>query len=106
MGGIFRAEDEELGGTVAIKLLAERYARDESLRARFTREALAAARLSGEQGTVTIFDVGEWHGRPFIVMEFLGGGSLEDRLRGGAPPVDDARTRVHPAPAGWGGGAR
>jgi len=69
MGEIFRAEDEVLGRTVAIKLLSEQYARDESLRARFTREALAAARLSGEPGTVTIFDVGEWGGRPFIVME-------------------------------------
>jgi eukaryotic-like serine/threonine-protein kinase len=99
MGEIFRAEDEELGRTVAIKVLAERYARDESLRARFTREALAAARLSGEQGTVTIFDVGEWHGRPFIVMEFVGGGSLEDRLREGAPPVDDALTWIDQAAA-------
>ena len=78
MGEIFRAEDEVLGRTVAIKVLSEQYARDESLRARFTREALAAARLSGEPGTVTIFDVGEWEGRPFIVMEYLGGGSLED----------------------------
>jgi tetratricopeptide (TPR) repeat protein len=99
MGEIFRAEDEELGRTVAIKVLAERYARDESLRARFTREALAAARLSGEQGTVTIFDVGEWQGRPFIVMEFLGGGSLEERLRGGAPPVDDVLTWIDQAAA-------
>jgi serine/threonine-protein kinase len=91
MGEIFRAEDDMLGRVVAIKVLSEQYARDESLRARFTREALAAARLSGEPWTVTIFDVGEWQGRPFIVMEFLGGGSLEDRLRsGGAPPVDDA----------------
>ena len=50
MGEIFRAEDEVLGRTVAIKVLSEQYARDESLRARFTREALAAARLSGEPG--------------------------------------------------------
>ena len=48
MGEIFRAEDEVLGRTVAIKVLAERYARDESVRARFTREALAATRLSAE----------------------------------------------------------
>jgi serine/threonine-protein kinase len=90
MGEIFRAEDEVLGRTVAIKLLSEQYARDESLRARFTREALAAARLSGEPGTVTIFDVGEWEGRPFIVMEYLGGGSLENRLHGsGPPPVEE-----------------
>ena len=84
MGEIFRAEDEVLGRTVAVKVLAERYARDDSLRSRFTREALAAARLSGEPNTVTIFDVGEWHDRPFIVMEHLDGGSLEDRLRAGA----------------------
>jgi serine/threonine protein kinase len=88
MGDIYRAEDEVLGRTVAVKLLAERYAEDEAVRGRFTREALAAARLSGQANTVTIFDVGERHGRPFIVMEHLGGGSLEDKLReeGAQPP--------------------
>ena len=90
MGEIFRAEDEVLGRIVAIKVLAERYARDESLRARFTREALAAARLSAEPTAVTIFDVGEWQDRPFIVMEYLGGGSLEERLREGRPTVAQA----------------
>ena len=85
MGEIFRAEDEVLGRTVAIKVLAERYSRDESVRARFTREALAAARLSSEPSTVTIFDVGEWHDRPFLVMEYLEGGSLADRLKAGRP---------------------
>ena len=100
MGEIFRAEDEVLGRTVAVKLLAERYARDESLRSRFTREALAAARLSGEPNTVTIFDVGEWHDRPFIVMEHLDGGSLEDRLReGGPPPADEALAWLEQAAA-------
>jgi len=76
-----------LGRTVAIKLLAERYARDASIRARFKREALAAARLSGEPSTVTIFDVGEWQERPFIVMEHLSGGSLEERLQRTGPPA-------------------
>ena len=90
MGEIFRADDEVLGRTVAIKVLAERYARDESVRARFTREALAAARLSAEPSTITIFDVGEWNGRPFIVMELLEGGSLEDRLRRGKPSSEEA----------------
>jgi serine/threonine protein kinase len=83
MGDIYRALDETLGRVVAIKLLAERYADDVAVRSRFTREALAAARLSGEPNTVTIFDVGDWNDRPFIVMEYLGGGSLEDRLRAG-----------------------
>ena len=62
-------------------MLADHYAADEGIRERFKREALAAARLSGEPGAVTIFDVGDWEGRPFIVMEHLSGGSLEDRLR-------------------------
>jgi serine/threonine protein kinase len=88
MGEIFLATDETLGRRVAIKMLAERYAWDESIRQRFTREGLAAARLAGEPGAVTIFDVGEWKNRPFIVMEHVAGGSLEDRLRrsGAQPP--------------------
>src|SRR5918912_3693216 len=80
MGEIYRGTDESLGRDVAIKLLAERYAEDESIRRRFMREALAAARLSGEPNTVTIFDVGEWNDRPFIVMEHLSGGTLDDRI--------------------------
>ena len=88
MGEIYLATDELLGREVAVKLLGDHYAADEGIRERFKREALAAARLSGEPGAVTIFDVGEWEGRPFIVMEHLSGGSLEDRLRreGAQPP--------------------
>ena len=80
MGDIYLATDETLGREVVVKVLSERYAADEAITERFKREGLAAARLSGESGAVTIFDVGEWEGRPFIVMEHLGGGSLEDRL--------------------------
>ena len=90
MGDIFRAEDSELGRVVAIKVLAERFAQDLSVRQRFKREGLAAARLSGDPSTVTIYDVGEWNGRPFIVMEHVDGGSLEDRLKSGPPSPDDA----------------
>jgi eukaryotic-like serine/threonine-protein kinase len=90
MGDIYRARDSMLDREVAIKVLAGRYAEDEATRKRFTREALAAARLSGDPAIVTIFDVGEWEGRPFIVMEYLGGGSLEDRLRKGRPPTSQA----------------
>lgn len=81
MGEIYRATDTALDREVAVKLLAERYARDEAIRERFKREALAAARLSGNPNIVTIFDVGDWNERPFIVMEYLSGGSLEERLR-------------------------
>jgi tetratricopeptide (TPR) repeat protein len=81
MGEIYHATDSTLGRPVAIKVLAEGYAEDDSVRQRFTREALAAARLSAEPNTVTIFDVGEWNERPFIVMEYLPGGSLEEVVR-------------------------
>jgi eukaryotic-like serine/threonine-protein kinase len=81
MGEIYRATDATLGRAVAVKLLANRYAQDDAVRQRFTREALAAARLSGEPHIVTIFDVGEYAERPFIVMEYLSGGSLEQRIR-------------------------
>ena len=87
MGDIYLATDDTLGREVVVKVLSERYAADEAITERFKREGLAAARLSGESGAVTIFDVGEWEGRPFIVMEHLGGGSLEERLAGeGAQP--------------------
>jgi serine/threonine protein kinase len=88
MGDIYRATDSVLGRDVVVKVLAERYSQDDSVRQRFTREALAAARLSGEPNTVTIFDVGEHNGRPYIVMEYLGGGSLDDVVRksGAQPP--------------------
>jgi tetratricopeptide (TPR) repeat protein len=89
MGDVYRATDTVLGRTVALKLLAERYAEDEDVRRRFRNEALAAARLSNAPFTVTIFDVGEADEQPFIVMELLEGGSLEDRLRDGRPATRD-----------------
>ena len=90
MGEIFLAKDEVLGREVAVKVLAERYAQDESLRERFKREALAAARLSGNHNIVTIFDVDEHDGRPIIVMEYLAGGSLDNRIDP-SKPTETAR---------------
>jgi tetratricopeptide (TPR) repeat protein len=90
MGQIYLAEDRELGRKVAIKVLDNRLAGNEQLRERFKREALAAARLSGHPHVVTIFDVGESEGRPFIVMEYLPGGTLGDRTRQGLVEPADA----------------
>ena len=102
MGEIYVTHDRKLERVVAVKLLAERLAEDPDLRVRFRREALTAARLSGEPHVVTIFDVGEHEGRPFMVMEHLPGGTLADRARA-------RRRRARPgarvARAG-GGGAR
>ena len=89
MGDIYLATDDVLGREVAVKVLADRYAADPGIRQRFKREGLAAARISGEPGAITIFDVGDWDDRPFIVMEYVPGGSLEDRIRaeGAQPPA-------------------
>jgi serine/threonine protein kinase len=86
MGEIYLAEDRELGRKVAVKVLSRHFAENDALRRRFKREALTAARLSGHPHVVTIFDVGEWMGQPFIVMEYLPGGTLGDRARSG--PMD------------------
>jgi serine/threonine-protein kinase len=88
MGRIFRATDRELRREVAVKVLADRYADDAGVRARFQREALAAARLSSHPNIVTIYDIAECNGRPMIVMQYLEGGSLEARVEGhgGCPP--------------------
>jgi serine/threonine-protein kinase len=88
MGEVYRATDTLLGRVVAVKLLSARYAANSEIGKRFTREAFAAARLSSDAGIVTIYDIGESNGRPFIVMEYVEGGSLSDELRrtGPQPP--------------------
>ena len=83
MADIYAAEDTELTRRVAIKVLASRFAEEEEIRERFKREALTAARLSGHPHIVTIFDVGEWNGSPFIVMELLQGGTVAERIQAG-----------------------
>jgi serine/threonine protein kinase len=80
---VYSALDRELGRKVAIKILADRSARDEQVRAWLRREAMAVARLSHVQEVVRVYDVGTWHGRPYMAMEFLGGGSLASRLQRG-----------------------
>ncbi len=86
MGEVYRAIDSVLERKVAVKLLAERHARDDDAHARFRREALSAARLSGAPHVITVFDVGEHGTQPYIVMEYLEGGSVFDRLREGRVP--------------------
>ena len=88
MGEVYRATDSVLGRPVAVKLLADRHAREPDVRERFKREGRAAARLSAHPNIVTVFDVGEHEERPYIVMQYLSGGSVHDRLRaGGVEPA-------------------
>jgi hypothetical protein len=79
MATVYRARDLKLDRQVAIKLLAENFAGDDEIRKRFSREARLAARLD-HPNVVQVFDVGEDEDRPFIVMEHVDGGTLEDRL--------------------------
>jgi serine/threonine-protein kinase len=85
MASIWAAADDVLGRPVAIKVLAEQYLEQPRFVARFEREARTAALLSGHPHVVTIYDVGEAGGRPFIVMEHLAGGTLAERMAAGRP---------------------
>ncbi len=81
MASVWAAHDEVLRRRVAVKVLSAELGADESDRARFAREARAAARISDCSHVVTIYDVGEHAGRAFIVMEHFGGGTVADRVR-------------------------
>src|SRR5687768_13656891 len=82
MGALFLARDPAIDRLLAIKLLRRGFDSDE-LRSRFAREAKAAGRLR-HPNIVTIFDVGEHDGDPFIAMEFLAGETLQELIRHGA----------------------
>jgi eukaryotic-like serine/threonine-protein kinase len=81
MASVWAAEDELLGRLVAVKVLSAGYAQDERANRRFLREARAGARLSDCRHVVTVYDIGEHDGRPFMVMEHFAGGTVSDRLR-------------------------
>jgi predicted Ser/Thr protein kinase len=79
MGTVFLAEDMRLGRPVALKFLAPERASDARARARFESEARAAARLS-HPNIATLHDVGTSEGETFLVMEYVEGRTLADRL--------------------------
>jgi serine/threonine protein kinase len=89
MAVVYLARDEELDRPVAIKVLADNLAADESFRKRFLREARLAARLA-HRNVVQVYDSGEADGRPYIVMEYVEGETLADLLsrRGRLPSAE------------------
>jgi serine/threonine-protein kinase len=80
MADVFRAHDPSIDRVLAIKVLKAEFRQDLSLVGRFLREARAAGALA-HPNIVTIYDVGEADGFPYIAMEFLDGVPLDEHLR-------------------------
>src|SRR5208283_5461149 len=86
MGEVYRAHDSRLDRTVAIKVLPASFSADRERLQRFAQEARAAAALN-HPNILSIFDIGEEQGAPYVVSELLEGATLRERLRSGALPV-------------------
>src|ERR1041385_3610546 len=89
MGEVYRARDTRLDRTVAIKVLATSLTAHPQLRDRFEREARAISSLNHPH-ICTLFDVGHQDGVDFLVLEYLEGETLANRLKKGALPLETA----------------
>jgi len=85
MGEVYRARDTRLNRDVAIKILPPSFSADADRLQRFAQESRAAAALN-HPNILSIFDIGEDRGAPYVVSELLEGETLRDRLRNGALP--------------------
>ncbi len=83
MGEVYRAKDARLDRIVAIKVLPASFSADHDRMQRFAQEARAAAALN-HPNILSIFDIGDEHGSPYVVSELLEGETLRERLRSGA----------------------
>ena len=87
MGEVYRAKDTRLDRTVAIKVLPSHLSDNVAMRQRFEREARAVAGLNHPH-ICTLYDIGTQEGVDFLVMEYLEGETLADRLSKGALPLE------------------
>jgi eukaryotic-like serine/threonine-protein kinase len=86
MGEVYRARDTRLGRDVAVKILSTHLSFDPGLKERFEREARAVCLLT-HPNICCLYDIGSQDGTDFIVMEYLEGETLADRLRTGPLPL-------------------
>src|SRR5436190_10106231 len=86
MGEVYRARDTRLERTVAVKVLPAHLSRSEEIRQRFEREARAISSLSHPH-ICALYDVGNQDGTEYLVMEFIDGESLAERIRRGPLPL-------------------
>lgn len=89
MGEVYRARDSRLGRDVAIKVLPTHLSSDSQLSQRFEREARAISSLNHPH-ICHLYDVGSQEGIDYLVMEYMEGETLADRLQKGALPLDQA----------------
>src|SRR6266536_769252 len=99
MGEVYKARDTRLDRIVATKILPETLAADAQFRERFDREARTISQLTHAH-ICTLYDVGEQNGTAYLVMEYLEGETLADRLTKGPLPLAEALTiAIHIADA-------
>lgn len=89
MGEVYLAEDSKLSRNVALKFMPVHLASDTEMRARFTREAKAAAKLD-HPNIVPVYEVGEYMGRPFFAMAHIDGKSLREVIKQGKLTVEES----------------
>src|SRR3954454_23501538 len=90
MSSVFRAVHKETGHEVAVKVLPRYLAKNPTLLQRFLREAKSAESLE-DPNVVAIYDRGSESGRHYLVLEYVPGSDLHDRVREGGPlPIDEA----------------
>jgi len=82
MGIVFKAEDTVAGRLVALKIVAEKLVNDPQMLRRFEREGAAASALR-HPNICTVYESGEWQGRPYLALELLSGQTLDHHLAAG-----------------------